>query len=175
MLKPQIEKALNEQINAELYSAYLYLSMSAYFETIDLKWFASWMRVQSQEELVHAAKFFAFINERSGRVALAAIGGPPVEWKSPLDAFEAAYTHEVHVTSLINSLVDLAQASSDHATYNFLQWFVAEQVEEEASTDAVVKQLRLVRGEGHGLLLIDREAAQRTFVMPPAGGAGAAP
>ncbi len=170
MLKETVQDALNDQINAELYSAYLYLSMEAYFESIDLKGFANWMRAQAQEEMVHAAKIFDFVNERSGRVSLKPIEGPPSEWSSPLEVFKAAYDHECHVTELINKLVDLAREQSDHATYNFLQWFVAEQVEEEASTDEVVQQLKLVGDQGHGLFMIDRELAQRTFDPAAAGG-----
>lgn len=170
MLKQQIEKAINEQINAETYSAYLYWAMSAYFETINLKGFANWMAVQAQEELTHAAKFYRYVNERGGRVKLTAIEAPAVEWESPLAVFKEAYTHECHVTNLINKLVDLSLAESDHATHNFLQWFVAEQVEEEASADEVVQQLELVGGQGHGLLMVDRELATRTFVMPMAEG-----
>lgn len=169
MLKETVEKALNDQINAELYSSYIYLAMSAYFESIDLKGFANWMRVQAQEELVHVAKFFDFVNERSGKVTLQPVEGPPSEWASPLDAFEGAYKHECYITERINKLVDLARDESDHATYNFLQWFVGEQVEEEASADEIVQQLKLVGGQGHGLFMIDRELAQRTFVIPPAG------
>jgi ferritin len=168
MLKAKIEAAINDQINAELYSSYLYLSMSAYFESIDLKGFANWMKIQAQEELIHVGKFFDFVNERSGRVKLQPIAAPTIEWSSPIDAFKAAYDHECHITGLINKLVDLTREESDHATYNFLQWFVGEQVEEEATADSVVKQLKLVGDQGHGLFMIDRELAQRVFVMPPA-------
>jgi len=173
MLKDEMQKALNDQINAELYSSYLYLSMAAYFESIDLKGFASWMKVQVQEELVHAGKFFDFVNERRGRVILQPIEPPPTEWATPIDAFMASYEHECYISERINKLVDLARDQSDHASYNFLQWFVAEQVEEEANTDGVVKELRLVGNQGHGLFLIDRDLAQRTFVMPPLAGAAA--
>ncbi|MBW2529468.1 MAG: ferritin [Deltaproteobacteria bacterium] len=173
MLKEKMNEALCEQINAELYSSYLYLSMSAYFETINLRGAASWMRTQAQEELLHVGKFFDYIHDRGGKVTLGAIDAPPAEWKSPLAAFEQAYEHEQHVTERVNSLVDLANELSDRATYQMLQWFVAEQVEEEASVDAVVQHIKLVGGEGHGLFLIDRELATRTFVMPPADGAGA--
>ncbi len=170
MLKEKVEKAINDQINAELYSAYMYMAMSAYFESIDLKGFGNWMRVQAQEEMTHAAKFFDYVNERGGRVSLSAIEAPPSEWKSPLDVFEATYKHECHVSDLINKLVDLALEQSDHATYNFLQWFVAEQVEEEASADEVVQQLKLVGDQGHGLFMIDRELIGRVFTLPAAGG-----
>ena len=170
MLKPSVEKALNEQINAEIYSSYLYLSMSSYFETVNLAGAASWFRVQAQEELSHAMKFFDFVGERGGRVTLAAIEGPPTEWEAPLAVFENAYEHEQHVTALIDGLVELALKESDHATNNFLQWFVGEQVEEEASADAVVQQLKLVGGDGGGLFMVDRELGTRVFT-PPAGAA----
>lgn len=167
MLKPRMQDALNEQINKEYYSAYLYLSMSSYFESVNLSGFAKWMNAQYQEEIQHVLKFFRYIVERGGRVLLQPIEGPPTEWDSPLAAFEAAYGHEVLVTGLINDLVDLAVAEHDHATNNFLQWFIEEQVEEEASTDGVVQQLKLA-GDGGGLFLLDRELGQRVFT-PPAG------
>ena len=168
MLKPSVEKALNEQINAEIYSSYLYLSMSSYFETVNLAGAANWFRVQAQEELSHAMKFFDFVVERGSRVTLTAIEGPRTEWETPLAAFENAYEHEQHVTALINGLVDLSLKESDHATNNFLQWFVGEQVEEEASADAVVQQLKLVGDAGGGLFMVDRELGTRVFT-PPAG------
>jgi len=174
MLNEKVQKALNEQVNAELYSSYLYVSMSAYFESIDLPGHASWMRCQAQEELVHAMKFYGYIHDRDGRVLVTAIDAPPTEWNSALAAFEAAYEHEQHVSSLINGLVDLARAESDHATYNTLQWFVEEQVEEEASAKAVVQQLKLVGSEGRGMFMVDRELGQRTFVLPVPGAEGGA-
>ena len=168
MLSPQMEDALNQQINAEYYSSYLYLSMSAYFESINLAGCANWMRIQAEEEMSHVMKFFHFVAERGGRVKLAAIEGPETDWEGPLAAFEATLTHEQHVTSLINRLVDLALAESDHATNNFLQWFVAEQVEEEASADAVVQQMRLMKDAPGGLFMIDRELGQRVSAAPDA-------
>jgi len=166
MLSERMMKALNKQLNAELYSAYLYLSMAAYFESKNLKGFANWMRVQAQEELMHAMKFFDYINERGGRVYLEAIEKPPTEWKSPLDVFEATYEHEVKVTSMINDLVNMAMEEKDHATYNMLQWFVAEQVEEEASADEVRQQLRMIKEDGRGIMMLNRELKQRTFTPP---------
>ena len=135
MLDKKMEKAINDQINAETYSAYLYLSMSAYFESINLKGMAGWMRIQAQEELMHATKFYDYICERGGRVLLQEIAGPPTEWDSPLGVFLATAEHEHNVTMAINNLVNLAITTKDHATNNFLQWFVAEQVEEEASDE----------------------------------------
>lgn len=168
MLDEKMQAALNDQLNAELYSSYLYLSMSAYFESKNLVGCANWMRVQAQEEAVHSMKYYDFIKDRGGRVLLQPIAGPATEWSSPLAAFEESYQHEVHVTSLINKLVDLSLELSDHATNAFLQWFVSEQVEEEASVDEVVQQLKLIGAEGYGLFMIDRELATRTFVAPPA-------
>ncbi len=164
MLSERMLNALNRQVNAELYSAYLYLSMAAYFESINLKGFANWMKVQAQEELSHAMKFFDYINERGGRVKLEAIEKPPNEWDSPLHAFEATYEHEQKVTKMINDLVNMAMEEKDHATYNMLQWFVAEQVEEEASADEIRQQLRLIGEDGRGILMLDRELGKRVFV-----------
>ncbi|AGK61464.1 Ferritin-like protein [Archaeoglobus sulfaticallidus PM70-1] len=163
MIPERMLKALNRQINAEFYSAYLYLSMATYFESISLKGFANWMRVQAKEELMHAMKLFDFVVERGGRVKLDGIEKPPSEWKSPLDAFEAVYRHEVKVTSMINELVDLALEEKDHASYAFLQWYVMEQVEEEASADEIVQKLKLVGDEKSGLFAIDQELAKRQF------------
>ena len=126
MLKQNIQDAINDQINAELYSAYLYYAMAAYFESISLKGFSHWMRVQALEEMTHVQKFFSYINDRGGRVLMKPIEAPPSEWASPLAIFEAAYAHEVKVSGLVNQLMDLALAESDHATCNFLQWFVGE-------------------------------------------------
>jgi ferritin len=159
----KMQDALNEQINAELYSAYLYQAMSAYFESINLKGAATWMTVQAQEEVSHAMRIYNYVFERGGRVILKGIKAPDESWESPLQVFEQAYEHETHVTSLINKLVDLAAKLSDHATNNMLQWFVAEQVEEEASADEVVQKLKLVGSDGGGLFMVDQELGQRTF------------
>jgi len=166
MLTPRMQDALNKQINAEMYSAYLYLAMSAHFTSTSLPGFANWMKVQAQEEMTHAMKLYDFVNERGGRVALAPIDGPPTEWKSPLATFEAVFAHEQKVTGLINGLVNLAIEEKDHASNIFLQWFVSEQVEEEASADEVVQQLRLMGDAKHGLFMIDRELGQRAFSAP---------
>lgn len=168
MLNQRMEDALNEQHNAELYSGYLYLAMSAWFQSINLSGFAVWMRVQAQEELIHAMKFYDYINERGGRVTLKAIDGPPSEWDSPLAAFEGAYAHEQKVTGMINDLVDLAREEHDHATEIFLQWFVSEQVEEEDSANEVVQKIKLMGDAGGGLFMLDRELGQRMFTPPAA-------
>ena len=168
MLSDKIQEALNKQINAELYSSYLYLSMSAYFESINLAGFASWMRAQAQEELFHAMKFFNFVNERQGRVDLRPIEGPQTEWESPAAVFEATYAHERHVTELIYDLADMAEGEKDRALRNLLEWFVAEQVEEESSADKVLQQLKLAGDDRGALFMIDKEMATRVFTMPTA-------
>jgi len=170
MISKKTEDALNEQINAEFYSAYLYLSMEAYFESMNLPGFANWMRAQIQEESMHAMKIYDFVNERGGRVLLKSIEQPPTEWKSPLAAFEAAYKHEQKVTGLINDLVNLAIEEKDHASNTFLQWFVNEQVEEESSVNEVVQKLKMLENAPGGQFLIDRELGQRVFTPPPTQG-----
>jgi ferritin len=161
MLSESMQKAFNKQINEELFSAYLYLSMAAHFKAVNLKGFAHWMRAQSQEEVEHAMKFYDHINERGGRVTLLSLKEPAAKWDTPLAAFEAAYGHEQKITGLIHDLVDLAIDKRDHAANNFLQWFVEEQVEEEASTSEVVEQLKLVGDSPNGLFMIDRALGQR--------------
>ena len=166
MLSDKMQGALNDQLKAEIYSSYLYLSMEAYFQSRSLTGFATWMRVQTQEELTHAMKFYEFINERGGRVNLKPIEAPPGDWESPLAVFEAGYKHETIVTGLINKLVDLSMAESDHATNTFLQWFVSEQVEEEDNASTVVERIKLVGEATGGLFLLDQELGQRTFTPP---------
>jgi ferritin len=171
MLKKSLEKAMNEQIVAELYSSYLYLSMASYFQSKNLDGMANWMRVQVQEELSHGMKFYDYIIERGGRVKLGAIEQPENEWASPLAVFEAAYAHELLVTSRINALVDLAAKEKDHASANFLEWFVNEQVEEEASADAIVQKLRMFADAPQVLYMLDKELTTRVFTPPAAAGA----
>lgn len=166
MISEKMQEALNGQLNAELYSSYLYLSMAAYFQDLNMGGCANWMRVQAQEEDMHAMKFYNFINERGGRVLLKPIDGPPTEWGSPLAAFEGVLEHEQKVTGLINELVELALAEHDHATNIFLQWFVTEQVEEEDSANDVIQQIKMVGEAEGGLFMLDRELAQRTFTAP---------
>lgn len=167
MIKNKVQDALNYQLNREMYSAYLYLSMSAYFQSISLKGFANWMYIQAQEEMVHAMKFYNFIIQRGGRVILTDIEAPQKEWDSPLDAFENVYQHEQKVTGLIHDLVNLAIAEKDHATNNFLQWFVDEQVEEEESSSEVTEKLKLIGDGTAGMFMLDNDLGQRVF-MPPA-------
>jgi len=161
MMTNKMEKALNEQINEELYSAYLYLSMSAWFESQNLPGFASWMKVQAREENTHAMKFFEFIHERRGRVTLKAIQEPDKAWKSPLAAFEAALEHEQYITGRIDDLVNLAVAEKDHATGGLLQWFVKEQVEEEATADRIVQMLKMAANAPGALLMLDHQMGER--------------
>ncbi len=160
-LSKKLQDAINEQIQAELYSAYLYLSMSAYFESVNLPGFAHWMRVQTQEEMEHAMKFYHYVNERGGRVELHAIQQPPVAFDSVLDVAEKTYAHEQHVTSLINNLYELALAENDHATAIFLQWYIDEQVEEEDNTRTIVDQLTMIGDHVNALFMLDRHMASR--------------
>ena len=172
MLKPTIQDAINRQINAELFSSYLYLSMAAYFESENLKGMAQWMRFQAQEELGHAMKFLDYVNERGGRVLLAAIDVPKTDWEGPADVFHDVYQHECHVTSLINELADLALKESDHATGTFLQWFITEQVEEESNAQDILGKMKLVGDNGVAIFMLDAELGQRTPpVIGPADGA----
>ena len=161
MLSEKIANALNAQLNAELYSSYLYLSMNAVFKQINLDGFAAWMHAQAQEELMHGMKFYDFINQRGGRVVLPKIQAPPVEWRSPAEVFEETLKHEQKVTGLINDLVEIALAEHDHATNIFLQWFVTEQVEEEENVGNVLQQLMLLDDAKNGIFMIDRELAKR--------------
>jgi ferritin len=167
MLKEKIQDSLNQQVNAELYSAYLYYAMAAYCEDQGLSGCAHWMRLQALEEVTHAQKIAAYVVERGGRAVMKGIAEPPREWDSVPAMFQAVLEHERHVSDLINKLVDLAIEKSDHATNNFLQWFVAEQVEEEASAEEILQKLELVKASPHGLFMLDRELAQRQFTPPP--------
>lgn len=169
MISDKMNQALNDQFNAELYSAYLYLSMAAYFEDANLPGFANWMKVQVEEEQFHASKFYSYINERGGKVVLAQIDAPPADWKSTLSVFETTLAHEQKVTGLINDLVFLARDERDNAAEIFLQWFVHEQVEEEDNVGTLLGQLKLVKDNPHALFMIDRELAQRVFTPPVKG------
>jgi len=160
-VKKKIQEALNDQINKELYSAYLYLSMSAYLEAQSLPGAAKWMKLQAEEEVEHAMKIFSFVNERDGRVLLAPIEGPKQEWTSPLEVFQQALKHEIFVTESINNIVTSASDEKDYATLNFLQWFVAEQVEEEANARENVEMFKRVENNPHGLFMVDRALAAR--------------
>ncbi len=170
MIGKKMEEALNGQLNAELYSAYLYLSMAGYFESIDLKGFANWMRVQVQEEQFHANKLFDYILERGGKVKLQAIDAPPSDWGCPLAVFEATLEHEQKVTGLINDLIYLARDEKDNASEIFIQWYVHEQVEEENNVGTVLGQLKLIKDAPQALFMMDKEMAGRIFTPPAAEG-----
>ena len=172
MLSKKMQEAINDQINAELYSSYLYLSMAAHFEGANLKGFANWMRVQVQEENFHAMKFFDYVNSRQGKVSLKAIDGPPTKWKSPLDAFEDTLKHEQKVTALIGKLASIAQSENDFATGVLLHWYINEQVEEESNADTLVNKLKMIGDNTSGLYLLDQELAARVFTPPAETAAG---
>lgn len=163
MISSKLEKELNQQLNEELYSAYLYLSMSAFLAQKNLNGFSNWMRVQFEEEQSHAQKLFQYILDRGGNVELQTINKPENTWKDIIDVFENVLAHEQKITSLINDLVNTAMSEKDHATVNMLQWYVSEQVEEEATVSDILDQLKLIDGKGSALLMLDREAKQRTF------------
>jgi len=161
LLTETVEKALNEQINKELFSAYLYLSMAADFESKNLAGFAKWMKAQSAEELNHAMKLFNYVLERGGHVELMAIEKPQQTWESPLKVFQDAYDHERFITQSIYSLLEIAQSAKDYGTMEFLQWYVKEQVEEEAHAEHVMKKLEMINDAPAGLLMLDHELGQR--------------
>ena len=166
MLSEKMQDALNGQLNREMYSAYLYLAMSAYSTYIGLKGFANWFMVQYQEEMMHAMKIYNYINDQGGQVKLMAIEQPLTEFESPLDMFEKTLEHEKFITKSINELVDLAIAEKDHATNIFLQWFVTEQIEEESNDKDIIARLKLIGKDGNGLLMLDKELAARVFTLP---------
>ena len=161
MIGKAVQDAINAQIAHEFYVSYLYLAMSAYFETINLPGFARWMRAQSEEEREHAMKFFDYLNDRGGSVELGAIAQPPGEFQSPLDLFQQALEHERKVTGLIHRLYELALKESDYATQAHLQWFITEQVEEEKNASQVIEQIKMTGGQPGALFLLDRELGAR--------------
>lgn len=163
MLSKKIEKALNTQINAEFWSGYMYLSMSAHFAKEGKSGFSNWFKVQYLEELDHAMKMFNYINSRSGEVKLVAIKDVPLAWDSPLSAFEAALAHEKKVTAMIDNLVTLTHEEKDYATASFLQWFVDEQVEEEETAQEYVDSLKLIKDNGFGIFTLDKELKSRVY------------
>ena len=161
MFKQAVQDAINEQINQELYSAYTYLSMSAYCESTNLTGFANWMRMQSREEVAHAMRLYDYVVDRGGRVFLKAIDAPPVDFRSPLDVMQQTLEHEQHVTALIEKLYEVALKETDYATQAALQWFITEQVEEEKNASAIVEQLRMVGDNRTALLMLDMELGKR--------------
>ena len=166
MISEKLCDALNKQINAEMYSSYLYLSMSAWFENKSLSGFAHWMRVQAEEETFHAMKMFDYVHERGGVVTLTAIDQPDSQWESPLAVIEAVLRHEEHVTSLINDLVDVSMDVRDHAGTYFLQWYVEEQVEEEANVGTLLERMKMIADDSAGMFALDMEMAKRVFTPP---------
>ena len=166
MISEKLEKAFNVQINKEFYSEYLYLSMQAFFERLNLKGFVNWMSVQVQEERAHAMGMFDYLNQRGGSVILEAIEKPEVDWKSPLDVFENVLKHEEYVTASINELMDAAEEVKDRAAMSFLNCCWKEQVEEEDNAGQVLATLRLIGDDKKALLMLDKELAARTFVQP---------
>ena len=161
MLSEKIQQALNDQLNSEFFSAYTYLSLAAYFEDLELNGFAHWMKIQYHEELMHAEKIYAFVNDRDGRVRLQAVAAPQIEWNSPLEAFKFALEAERALSDRIYEVVDAALAERDHATHTFMQWFVNEQVEEEAIVRQIVSDMELIIESRDGIFLMDRDLAGR--------------
>ncbi len=169
MINEKMQAAFLDQINKELFSEYLYLSMKAYFADLNLMGFVNWMDVQVQEEHAHAMGMFDYVIERGGKVTLEAIDKPENSWKCPLDVFEHVLRHEEFVTSRINALMDVAEETKDRASLIFLNWYLKEQVEEEASVGGVLAQLKLIGDDKTALLALDKELATRTFVAPVIG------
>ena len=166
MINKKIEKMLVDQVNFEIYSAYIYLGMAAYCDDKDLPGFANWLKIQWEEEIFHAMKMYNYVIERGGKITLNAIPAPPKTWKSVVAVFEHALKHEQLVTGRINNMMTSAIKENDHATRSFLNWYVDEQVEEEANVDGIIKRLKMVKDSGHGLFMFDKELAARIFVPP---------
>ena len=166
-MNEKIEKMINDQMNFELYSSYIYMAMAAYCDSIDLEGFAHWFKMQVQEEMYHAIKMYNYLFERGARPFFTQIDAPAKEWKSVKAAFENALEHEKLVTERINNLMTAAIKENDHASRSFLNWFVDEQVEEEASVDSIIKKLNLIKDSGEGLFMIEKELAARVFTTPP--------
>lgn len=166
MISSAMEKALLGQLNEEFYSAYLYLSMSAYCSHIEFNGAAGWLKGQYEEEIMHATKIYNYLVEQGVHVALKALAEPPNDYGSVVDVFNSSLSHEQAMTSRLNDLSDQALKEKDHATYNLLQWFVIEQVEEEASLGGIISKLKLVKEDGYGLLMIDNELGARSPDSP---------
>lgn len=166
MLGEKMANGLNGQINKEMYSAYLYMSMSTYANVLGLKGFANWFMVQYHEEMLHAMKIYEYVTRQGSNVVLKEIAQPPSEWKSPLDMFEQTLKHEQFITKSINDLVEVAIAEKDHATQIFLQWYVSEQVEEEENDNDIIAELKMIGDSKPGLLMMDKELATRMVTVP---------
>jgi ferritin len=161
MISKAMQEAINEQINKELYSSYLYLSMAAYFENANLPGFAKWLHIQADEERGHAMKFYEHLVDRGGRVLLKAVAGPETEWRSSLAAFKVVQEHEAKVTALINALYETALKEKDYPAQVLLQWFINEQVEEEKNAAGIVQQLELIDAKGTAVLMLDHQLGKR--------------
>jgi ferritin len=166
MLNKEMAQALNDQINREMYSAYLYMSMSACSNNTGLKGFANWFMVQYHEEMFHAMKLYEYVQRQGEVVKLEAIKAPPAEFSSQLDMFTQTLAHEQYITSSINELMELAISKKDHATQIFLEWYVTEQVEEEENDNDIIAQLKLIGDNVHALLMLDRELSARAATIP---------
>ncbi|MBN1633604.1 MAG: ferritin [Ignavibacteria bacterium] len=166
MISKKLQDAINLQINKELHSEYIYLSMAAYFYSNDLDGIANFFSVQTQEEHFHAMKLFNYLLERGGKIELKTIEGPPIDFKSHVDVFEQTLAHEQYITKSINELMDMAIKENDHSLVSFLKWYVDEQVEEEATASRLLARIKIINGNGQGLLMMDAELSQRTFTPP---------
>ncbi len=167
-MNPKVEKSLNDQMNFELYSSYIYMSMASYFRSLNLNGFAHWMEIQVREELAHSLKLYNYLTERGGKAVFEAIAKPPHEWDSPAEVFKHSHEHEQIVTSRMHEIVELALKEKDHTTNAHIQWYLNEQVEEEATVLGIYQQLKFADNSPQALLMFDRELAQRVFVDPNA-------
>lgn len=166
MISEKMAKAINDQMIREMYSAYLYMSMSNFSSNIGLKGFANWLMVQYHEEMFHAMKMYEYLQSRGAEIRLAQIDEPPAKWESPLDMFEKVLEHEQKVTKWINELMELAIEEKDHASQIFLQWYVTEQIEEEENDNDIIAPLKLIGIDPQGLLLLDKDLAARMTTVP---------
>lgn len=162
MLSETMQSAFNNQLNAEMFSANLYLSMAAYFESINLRGFAHWLEVQAEEEMGHAKRIYTYINDRRGRAWIRGIESPQGVWNSPLEVFEHVLKHEQYITASINKLMEMATLEKDTASQVFLHWFINEQVEEEKNADEIIQQLKMIGSSSGALLMLDRHLGKRT-------------
>jgi len=166
MINQKVAKVLTEQVNKELFSAYLYLSMSAYFSDLGLLGFANWMRVQYQEETAHAMLMYDFLINRGEKVVLAPVDAPENNWQNPLEVMEEVLAHEIYVTGLINNIITVAEEVKDRATMSYFNWFIDEQVEEEANAQDIISKLKLIGDDKSALYLLDKDLSARIFVQP---------
>ncbi|MGE5401678.1 MAG: ferritin [Ignavibacteriales bacterium] len=162
MLNEKIQMALNKQMNSEIYSWYLYLAVSAHFDHVNFNGFARWMKLQADEEMTHAMKLFGYLNQVNAKIALDNIAAPQIKWGSPLDIFQQILDHELKITESINQIADLCISERDHATNNFLIWFVNEQVEEIATAEMIVEKLKFIGDSHNGIFFLDHELGKRT-------------